>query len=173
MRTRWKDSDIRILRSRQVCEMHVEYDGRAFFLDPFRRRHHDAEHAANVEITRKTVTRPRSARAIANTYFRFWVRINVSRSRRLHYHRFRGSLCNFSLVSGKRDLARMLFPQCWRSAYRCQLCEDKNKFQYTECILRNRVKLIQHPSARDRMDFSNIALASVRRKRHSENRSAL
>lgn len=153
--------------------MRVEYDGRAFFLDPFRRRHHDAEHAANVEITRKTVTRPRSARAIANTYFRFWVRINVSRPRRLHYHRFRGSLCNFSLVSGKRDLARMLFPQCWRSAYRCQLCGDKNKFQYTECILRNRVKLIQHPSARDRMDFSNIALASVRRKRHSENRSAL
>lgn len=125
---------------------------------PVRRRHHDAEHAANVEITRKTVTRPHSTRAIANTYFRFWVRINVSRSRRLHYHRFRGSLSNFSLLSSKRD--PMLFPQCWRSEYLCQLCGDRNKFQYT-CILRNRVKFIRCLSARDRKDFSNITLAST------------
>lgn len=89
-------------------EVHVECDGRVLFLDPFR-RHHDSEHAANVKITRKTVTRLHAARAIANTYFRFWVRINVLRLQRLHYHRFRGSLYNVSFVSGKRNLARCYF----------------------------------------------------------------
>lgn len=106
---------------------------RSFFLDPFRRRHHDAEHAANVEITRKTVTRSHSARAIANTYFRFWVRINVSRSRRHALSSISWLALQFFTRVWQTWSGPMLSPQRWRSACRCQLCGGKNKFPFAFC----------------------------------------
>jgi len=127
--------------------VHVEYDGKVLFLDPFCRRHYDSEHAANVKITRKTVTRLHAARAIANTYFRFWVRINVSHLRRLHYHRFRGSLYNVSFVSGKRNLTRCYFRNISRDPYitvnYAELYIDK--FQYADCILRSLYQIYPIP----------------------------
>lgn len=87
----------------------------------------------------------------------------------MHYHRFRGSLYNFSLVSGKRDLARCYFRNVGDPHIAVNYAEIKINFHSPSAFCVESCQIYPILSARDGMDFTDtVSVVSVQRKCHSE-----
>lgn len=132
--------------------MHVEYDGRAFFLDPF--RHHDAEHAANVGNNAKNGhASPR------RTCYREYVFQILSKNKRPAFAT--PALSSISWLAlqfftrARANVTRRRFRNAGDPHIAVNYTEVKINFNSRSAFRGNRVKFIRHLSARDRTDFSN------------------